>query len=402
VFKYGAGRIVACRRCGDGFRSIADATILGVIRDTSGAVVPGVNITARNIDTGQVRSAMSAADGSYRFSALPIGNYEVRSEHSGFQSAVRSGLTLTVGQEAVMNFTLELGAVEQSVSVTAEAPLVNTTSGTLGGLVTEQKVADLPLNGRNFMDLTLMQPGIAQNTNKGQGSLSSTGTWYSSNGASLRSNNYLLDGAIMTNANGGTSSSQDGTTLGSKESASIASSPILLAAEYGISSGSQVMIATKSGTNHPHGSVFEYFRNSALDARNFFDYQSAASTRRLPAFVRNQFGGSLGGPLKKDRTFAFGVFEALRQRLGVTIIDNVIARSAKVDGGVGGVTQIAPVIKPLLALLPDPNLGGNQFTYPFSEPVSDSYGKCEWIRHFLPATLYLAGIRSRTAGKMTP
>src|SRR3990167_5086906 len=141
------------------------ATILGTVKDASGAVVPGASLTARGTETGQTRTAVSAGDGSYRFSALPVGSYEVRVEQSGFQSAVRSGVTLTVGQEAVINFTLEVGAVTQTVAVTGEAPLVNTTSGSLGGLVGEESVAALPLNGRNYIDLTFLQPGISQNKN---------------------------------------------------------------------------------------------------------------------------------------------------------------------------------------------------------------------------------------------
>ncbi len=370
------------------FAQLPTATVLGTIRDSSGAVVPGANVSARNIDTGQTRSAVSAVDGSYRFSALPVGNYEVRSEHTGFQSAVRSGITLTVGQEAVVNFTLELGAVEQTVSVTAEAPLVNTTSGSLGGLVTEQKVADLPLNGRNYMDLTLMQTGIIPQTNKNSTGLAGAGTWYSSNGASLRSNNYLLDGAIMTNANAGTSASQDSSTLGVEGVREFRVITNSFSAEYGLTSGSQVMIATKGGTNQLHGSVFEYLRNSALDARNFFDYKSVASRRRLPSFTRNQFGVSLGGPVKKDKTFVFGVYEALRQRLGQTIVDNVMAAGCHGPGGAvitntacpqlgaaAPAVTIAPQIAPLLALFPVPNLQGNQFTYPISQPLSDNYGQ---------------------------
>src|SRR3989304_896439 len=142
------------------FAQLPTATILGVVKDATGAVVPDAALTATNVETGQTRTGVSAGDGSYRFSALPVGNYEVRAEHAGFQTAIRSGLTLTISQEAVINFILEVGAVTQTVAVTAEAPLVNTTSGALGGLVGEQKVADLPLNGRNYMDLTLLQAGI--------------------------------------------------------------------------------------------------------------------------------------------------------------------------------------------------------------------------------------------------
>ena len=164
------------------------ATILGVVKDASGAVVPGASLTARSTETGQTRTAVSAGDGSYRFSALPVGNYEVRVEQSGFQAAVRSGFTLAVGQEAVVNFTLEVGAVTQTVAVTAEAPLVNTTSGSLGALVDEQKVAELPLNGRNYMDLTLLQAGITQMRNVGLNP-TAVGLWYSSNGAPIRNAN---------------------------------------------------------------------------------------------------------------------------------------------------------------------------------------------------------------------
>ena len=165
-------------------------TILGVVRDTSGAVVPGASLTARNAATGQTRTAVAGGDGSYRFSALPVGSYEIRVEQPGFQAQVRSGLTITVTQEAVVNFTLAVGAIEQTVEVTAETPLVNTTTGSLGGLVDEQKVADLPLNGRNYIDLTLLQTGVS--VYRLHGDLAGQqGTWFSSNGAPVRSNNFL-------------------------------------------------------------------------------------------------------------------------------------------------------------------------------------------------------------------
>ena len=143
----------------------------------------------------------------------PVGAYEVRAEHAGFQSFVRGGLTLAVSQEAVVNIDLQVGAVENTITVTAEAPLVNTTSGSLGGLVDEQKVADLPLNGRNYVDLTLLQPGV-QRDNITAGGPQMAGTWFSSNGAPPRSNNYLLDGTQMDSFQGNSSASITGTTLG--------------------------------------------------------------------------------------------------------------------------------------------------------------------------------------------
>ena len=346
------------------------ASVLGIVKDSSGAVVPDATLTARSSETGQTRTATAAADGSYRLSGLPVGAYEIRAEHAGFQPEVQSGLKLTVSQEAVVNFNLQVGAVEQAVQVTAEAPLVNTTSGSLGGLVSEERVADLPLNGRNYIDLTLLQPGISRDRNiNAQGGLQ-TGVWYSSNGAPVRSNNYLLDGALLQSLFGASSSSASNTSLGVegiREWRVITNS---FSAEYGLAMGSQVMIVSKSGSNMFHGSLFEYLRNSALDARNFFDRQvPGVSMRRLPAFTRNNYGGSAGGPIRKDKPFFFADYEGLRERLGRTIISPTIPVSARVDGGALGVPQIAPFMKPLVALFPEPNLPNNQFTFPFSQPT---------------------------------
>jgi hypothetical protein len=362
------------------------ATILGTIKDSTGAVVPGAGLTAKNVETGLTRTAASDEDGSYRFSAMPVGTYEVRVELGGFRTEVRSGLTLAVSEEAVVNFALQVGAVDQTVVVTEEAPLVNTTSGALGGLVDERKVAELPLNGRNFIDLTLLQPGVTQHRNLGVAA-STVGLWFSSNGAPLRSNNYLLDGALMTNLTQGTSASQDGSTLGIEGIREYRVITNSFSAEYGLTMGSQVVMVTKGGTNTLHGTLFEYFRNSALDARNFFDYKTAASNRRLPAFTRNQFGGSLGGPIKKDKTFFFAVYEGLRQRLGVTTVSNVMGAAchAPTDNPCVAGGTVAPVVRPLLDLYPLPNLPGNQFTFPFAQPTRDDYGQGRVDQIFSPA-----------------
>ena len=354
------------------------ATILGIVKDPTGAVIPGASITAKSVETGLTRTGVSAEDGSYRLSALPVGSYEVRVELPGFRSEVRSGLTLTVSQEAVVNFSLQPGAIDQTVVVTEDAPLVNTTSGALGGLVDEQKVAELPLNGRNFIDLTLLTPGITQHRNLAVAA-STVGLWFSSNGAPLRSNNYLLDGAPMTNLTQGTSASQDGSTLGIEGIREYRVITNSFSAEYGMTMGSQVTMVSKGGTNTLHGSLFEYFRNSALDARNFFDYKTAASNRRLPAFTRNQFGGSIGGPIKKDKTFFFAVYEGLRQRLGVTTVSTVMSATCHVMTNnpcilpAGG--TVAPVVRAILDLYPLPNLPNNQFTFPFTQPTRDDYGQ---------------------------
>ncbi len=351
------------------------ATILGVVKDSSGAVIPGATMTARNVDTGQTRTTVSEADGSYRFQALPVGSYEVRVEHPGFQSQLHSGLNLTVSQEVVVPFTLVVGAVEQTVAVTAEAPLVNTTSGSLGGLVSEKQIADLPLNGRNYIDLTLMQAGVSRDPASGSGGAMMRGMWFSSNGAGGRSNNYLLDGAQMSNFNGNSSGTVTDSTLGVEGIREYRVVTNFFSAEYGMKMGSQTIIVSKSGSNSFHGSAFEFFRNSALDARNFFDYKTETSKRRLPAFVQNNYGASFGGPIKKDKTFFFAVYEAVRARTGKTLVTNVFAASAKVDGGAGGVAQISPLIKPFLSYFPDPNLPNNRYTFPFNQPDDENYGQ---------------------------
>ncbi|MBI2816813.1 MAG: TonB-dependent receptor [Acidobacteria bacterium] len=356
------------------------ATVLGIVKDKTGAVIAGAAVMARNLETAQARNGISAADGSYRLSALAVGTYEIRVETPGFQPAVRTGLSLTVGQEAVVNFTLDVSAVEQTIAVMAEAPIVNTTSGSLGSLVDEQRMVDLPLNGRNYLDLALLQPGIMQQKNQNHTTAGGSGLRYSSNGASPYSNYFLLDGAPVNNAFGAAASSITETTLGIDGIREFRVVTGAYSAEYGMAMGSQMTIVSKGGTNNFHGSVLEYFRNSALDARNFFDYKTIASQRRLPAFTRNNFGGSFGGPIKKDRIFFHTVYEGLRERLGRPIINQTIPLSARVDGGL--VPQINPVIKPWLSLLPEPNLPGDRYTYAFSQPTTENYGQTRWDYNF--------------------
>ncbi len=363
------------------------ATILGTVKDTSGAVIPGANLSVRNTETGQTRTSVSGADGAYRFSALPVGSYELRIESAGFQSEVRSGLTLAVSQEAVINVALQVGAIEQTVEVTAEAPLVNTTSGSLGGLVDEKKVAELPLNGRNYVDLAFLQPGIQPERRTGGGPVMA-GQFFSSNGAPPRSNNFMLDGAIMQSSNDTSSASSTNATLGVEGIREFRVVSNAASAEYGMRMGSQLVLVSKSGTNDFHGSLFDYLRNSALDARNFFDKVTARTPRRLPAFTRNQFGGSVGGPIKSDKTFFHAVYESLRERTGQTLTFTTIPQSCRTQGSVCTLTPSFPVpvipsvIRPLLDLYPVSNLPNDQVTFPFNQPSDEHYGQARVDQNF--------------------
>ena len=374
------------------FAQVPTGTILGVVKDSSGAVVADAMVTIRNIDTGDRRTLSSANDGAYRAVQLPAGHYEVRAEHAGFRTETQQAITLNVGDNAVINFTLQVGATQQEVVVTAEAPLVNTTNATLGGLVNEQQMAELPLNGRNYMDLSLMQPGVTQDRDYGAGRMA--GTSYSANGATPRSNYFTLDGAPVGTLFGRSTTSESGNAMGVdgiKEYKVITSN---FSAEYGMAMGSYMSMVSKNGTNQFHGDAFDYLRNSSLDARNFFDTPATSGTHRLPEFQRNNFGGAFGGPIKKDKTFFFGVYEGLRQNLGVTALLTV--PQAGCHGAAGAtITQaqcpslsvpsvtINPLVAPILnTILPLPNVGATGYGYGSSDVTHENYGQMRVDQNF--------------------
>jgi hypothetical protein len=395
-------------------------TILGVVKDSSGATVPDTTVTIVNVDTNFKRTVTTGADGSYVVPELPTGHYQVQSAHAGFKTATRSGITLEVTQSAVINITLEVGSTEQQVIVTEEAPIVNTQDATLGGTINEQRMESLPLNGRNYINLTLLQAGVTldrsvnPNPNGGGGGF---GTSFSANGAPVRSNNYTLDGAVLQNQFGRNPGSVGGTTLGVdgiKEYRVVTSN---FAGEYGLSMGSQTVMVSKGGTNQFHGDVFEFLRNSALDARDFFDYgYLQTGGRRLPEFRRNNFGGAIGGPIKKDKTFIFGVYEELRQDIGNTNTINVPSAGCHgndgdtIWNGVGtqpagsigpcpelkttSTVTIAPGVGPFLKLynlpnLPPPAAGkAPRYTFPATSTAREHYGQIRFDHNFSSADAF--------------
>jgi hypothetical protein len=269
------------------------ATILGEAKDSSGGVLPNVTVTITNVDTGIVRTVKTGDDGEFRAPELPVGRYEVRAEHAGFKTVTRKGITLEVTQQAVINLDFEVGAADQQVVVTEEAPMVNTQDATLGGTVNETKMSELPLNGRNYIDLALYQPGV--NPDKNQSN--QQGTSFSVNGAPVRSNNFTLDGAILQTMLGRSPvAGESGNALGMdgvKEFRIVAGT---FQAEYGLAMGSQMVAVSKGGTNQFHGDVFEYLRNNALDANDVFQRDAGSPIAPLR---KNQFGGAFGGPIKK-------------------------------------------------------------------------------------------------------
>jgi outer membrane receptor protein involved in Fe transport len=347
------------------------AAIVGVVRD-SGGVLPGAMVTVRNVDTGLTRTVPTGGDGAFRFPALPVGPYEIRAELSGFRTLVRSGVRLQVGQEAVVDMVLELGSIQETVTVTAEASLVETTTSGLGAVITAAEIAALPLNGRNYIGLTMAQPGVSESRTISNSAY--PGTWFSSSGASPRSNGYSLDGADMRNGTGVTTSSVTGQTLGLDGIQEYRVLTNAFPAEYGGVMGSQTVMVSKAGTNQFHGSVFQYHRDRNLEAANYFDDPDVRTQ-----FSRNNYGGSFGGPLKQDRFFFHGTVEYARVRRGTTNISNTLPAAAHVDGGL--VPRINPAIKPLVDLYPLPNAPGDRYTFLFTQPASDLYGQVRLDAH---------------------
>src|SRR6266700_2045882 len=287
----------------------ATATIVGVVKDTSGALIPGVRITVKHTDTGQTRAAISSDSGSYNVPLLPVGAYEISTMMPGFKQQVRSGINLVIGQQAVIDITLEVGAAAEQITVSEEAPLVNTTLSSTSGLITEQQVKDLPLNGRSFDQLLVLNAGVVNNSSNMTGGGFPA---FSVAGHRQETNRFLINGVDWIGGNAThqfiTPSGASSQLLGVEAVREYNVLEHTYGAEYGKRAGGQVSIVTSSGTNQWHGDLFEYHRNSALDAKNYFEDEKGP-------FKRHQFGGTIGGPVKKDKLFVFGNYEGFQQRL---------------------------------------------------------------------------------------
>lgn len=328
------------------------AKVLGTVRDESGAVLPGVTVTATNAETRLARTTTTDGSGRYSLSGLPPGSYELRTELSGFQIDVRAGLSLTVGQEAVLDFVMKVGELTEELTVTGAAPLVNTTTGGVSGLVDDRQIRELPLNGRSFAELALLQTGVSRFSNTTVGPIGGRGIKMTVAGARISSNSFLLDGTDINDGYNNTPGSVAGVLLGVETVREFRVNTSSYSAEYGRSGGAVINAVTKSGTNQLRGGGWEFFRNSALDAKNFFDPPG----RPIPPFTRNQFGFTLGGPIKKDRTFFFGGYEGLRERLSLSQVATVPNRDARNGILPGGqVVQVNQTIRPYLDLYPLPN-----------------------------------------------
>ena len=293
-------------------------TIVGTVSDPSGAVVSKARITVRDQETNVTRDVEANDDGDYTVSLLPPGRYRVSAEKTGFRRSVYSDVNLDVDQTARVDFSLQIGALNEEITVTDSPPLVQTDTSTLGQVIDPRQMRELPLNERNFLSFALLAPGSQQPS---EGSQNSTqGGAVSVNGAREQSNSFLLEGV-------------DNNDPYINQYVALPSAEAIqefkvqsgdYSAEFGRSGGAQINVILKSGANHFHGSAFEFFRNRNLDAKNFFDLPGCTSASipgtcgEIPRFDRNQFGGTLGGPLRTDKTFFFVSYEGLRLRQAAT------------------------------------------------------------------------------------
>jgi len=373
---------------------VTGGTLSGTVRDTSGAVISNANLSIQNLETGVTRSVTSDAAGFYTAPNLLPGTYEVTVKAQGFSTQLQKGIALTVGAQQELDFAMRVGSVTEAVQVTGEAPIVQLTSSTVGGEVNATTVRELPLNGRSWADLATLQPGVDAvsnqpvftNADRGKRGF---GAQLTISGQKPVQNNYRLDGiSINDYANSGPGSVL-GVSLGVDAIQEFSVLTSNYSTEYGRTSGGVVNAITKSGTNQFHGSAYWFLRDEDFDAKNFFDRVTPTTPDRTPPFHRNQFGGSGGGPIRKNRTFFFGDYEGIRQAKGVTVIDTVPSAAARqgnlcsLPGTPAVCTPTTVTVDPsaakYLALYPIPNgalkAGGDtgSFTTANNQVVTENY-----------------------------
>lgn len=349
--------------------------IIGGIRDQKGARIVGAKITVTSPSTGLRREASTADNGIFRINALPTGTYQIKAEAAGFATSTITGVEVGIDQIRTVDIELRVGSKSELVEVQADAALTQTETSKLGEIIDNRNVEDLPLNGRDFAQLARLNPGVAS-SGGGGGQQGGEGgaSGFSSNGQRSTSNNFLVDGVDNNDSFGGAAAQIP--SIDSIEEFEVQTNTF--SAEYGRNTGSVVNLVTKSGSNHLHGSVYEFFRNDALDARNFFNQSDfAKSTLHL-----NQFGGTLGGPIVKNRAFFFLNYEGFRRQAGITRITNVPTLAERqgqfLDNNGNPITiAVNPVSAQIFdTLFPQPNLtssSGNLISSPTQHDATDQF-----------------------------
>ena len=361
-------------------------SISGDVTDSSRTLASGVTVTATSLDTGLARSVTTDQRGHYRVVDLPPGRYRVLAERAGFSPAMQHDVVVTIGSDVDVDLSIEVAALVETVEVTARSTLLDTKATSVGGIVTTQQIGALPLNGRNFLQLATLQPGVVVSRATGREFQSGfASTQLAVAGARPEYTGYLLDGTNIADISDKAPSSMAGVLLGVDAIREFSVQTHGYSAEFGRAAGGIVSAVTRSGTNDFRGSVFEFYRDSALNARGFFD------TERPSGFARNQFGGSLGGPLLRNRLFFFTSYEGLRERRAVTRI----ARLPDAAAHEGYLPDAAGVLQPvvveplarryldLLFPIPDGAAFGDgtaELSHAHRDPVNEDFlvAKADW------------------------
>src|SRR5580704_6659301 len=338
-----------------GHAQVTGATLSGTITDPSGAVIAGAQVSARNTATGSTKDATTDSAGFYTIPDLPAGPYEVKVTAKGFTTAVESNLGLAVGAQQSLNIPMKVGETSQTVEVSEAAPQIDLTSSTLTGQVESQTVLDLPLNGRDWTSLATLHPGVALIEEQMDYSTSARGnrgfgSELTISGQRTTTNNYRLDGITVNDYANSGPGNVIGAALGVDAIQEFSVLTGGFSAEYGMAAGGVINAITKSGTNAFHGDVYEFLRNSAMDSRDYF---SRRANTPMAQFRRNQFGGSAGGPIIKDKTFIFGDYEGMRQAKGITSTIKIPSLNAR--QGILAAGGPTPSSCPANSQLLDPN-----------------------------------------------
>jgi len=363
-------------------------TITGAVTDESKAVLPGVSVHVQNVETGVTRALVTDALGHFRALELPPGVYKVTVELTGFSTSQRENLVVEIGRTVTADFSLKISAVSETVTVQGVSPIVEWSSSVAGGVVSTTQIAELPLNGRSFMQLATLQPGVAVSRATARDFTGGFGsTQVSIGGARPEMTGYLLEGTNIADISDKAPSSMAGVMLGVDAVKEFSVQTHDYAAEFGRAAGGVISAVTKSGTNAVHGTVFEFLRDSKFDTPNFFDPIDPGTGKQVnPPFRRNQFGGTAGGPIVKNKLFYFGSYEGLRQNLSLTHLARLPNAAAHAGVLPTGPVAISPLVRPYFDLLfpvPDGRDFGDgtaELRHTDVDPTHENFfvGKIDW------------------------
>jgi hypothetical protein len=336
------------------------ATLTGIVTDPSGAVIPNAEVKATEQSTGVESETKTNARGLYRLPGLAVGSYTIKVERRGFATAQYNAVTVTVGETRTVNVRMQVGAVNQTVEVQANAPLEQT-SPEMSGVINTEQIQSLPVNGRNWASLLLLAPGAIDDGGGDQRTIRFAGR-------ARDDNNYTMDGVDATGIQEQAQKSTTRLQVSEDAVEEYRVSSALYTAEHGAGAGGQVDLVTKGGTNQFHGTAFDYFRNSVLDSRAFNDFDAFTNQPIIPPFRLNQFGGTFGGPIVKDKTFFFLSYEGLRQFQGRTVVGFVPSVPLR-----NAITTTSPTMAPIVSAFPLPNVITSVCNDPTADPCTDEF-----------------------------